>query len=103
MGGGEGDGGVVAFEFGEDGFGAVDDTQGEAGEAGDLDAVAAVGGAGDDAADEGGRLDSSSGLEGGSELGGEDGVAWQLLVAAGGLGFEAGEPGVGFGGAAEGG
>ena len=37
--------GVVGFEAFEDGLGAVDDRGGEPGEAGDLDAVGAVGGA----------------------------------------------------------
>ena len=45
-GGGEFDVRVVALQFCEDGFGAVDDGEGEAGEAGNLDAIAAVGGAG---------------------------------------------------------
>ena len=51
-GGGEGDAGVVALEFREDGLRAVDHAQREAGKAGDLDAVAAVGGAGNYAANE---------------------------------------------------
>ena len=45
-------GGGVGFEGGQDGFGAVEDFLGEAGEAGDLDAVGFVGGAGDDLAEE---------------------------------------------------
>jgi hypothetical protein len=43
------DAGIVAFEFREDRLRAVDDSEREAGEARDLNAVAAVGGAGDDA------------------------------------------------------
>lgn len=42
----------VEFEVGEDGFGALDDDFREAGEAGDLDAVAFVGGSGEDLVEE---------------------------------------------------
>lgn len=42
---------VVAFYFSEDRLRAIDHTEGQAGEPGDLDAVTAVGGAGDDTAD----------------------------------------------------
>lgn len=51
-GGVEGDGRVVGFELFQDLFGPVDDRLRDAGEAGDLDSVAAVGGAGDHLADE---------------------------------------------------
>ena len=68
-----GGGGLLAFEAGEDDVCAVDDGGGEAGEAGDVDAVAFVGGAGDDAAEE------------------DDGVA--LLADLNGVVFDAGEGG----------
>ena len=42
----------AGFELVEDGFGSVDDGVGEAGEAGDLDAVGTVGGTFDDLAEE---------------------------------------------------
>ena len=48
--GGEGDGDVVGLELGEDRLGAVDDGEGQTRETCDLDAVAAVGSTGDDAA-----------------------------------------------------
>lgn len=51
-GGGEGDGVIVGLEFPENFARAIDDCRREAGEAGNLNSVAAVGGAGDDLADE---------------------------------------------------
>ena len=45
-------GGVVGFEAFENGLGAIDDRRGQPGEAGDLDAVGAIGGAFDYLADE---------------------------------------------------
>ena len=107
-----GGGGLLALEAGEDDVGAVDDGGGEAGEAGDVDAVALVGGAGDDAAEEDDGVALFADLDGvvfdAGEGGGEVG---ELVVVGGeeGAGFALGgvvevfDDGPGDGDAVEGG
>ena len=99
----------------EDGFGAVEDGFGEAGEAGDLDAVGFVGGAGEDFVEEDdflvpladGDVEVGDGFAGVGEVGelvvvgGEEGAALDLVVEVLGDGPGDGEAVEGGGAAAD--